>query len=80
MNYVRGDFTLSALASNGAVFLLIFIRAAREMGPNFDTSGGSNGMKSSSFVWTLEKTEGKLGANVMKRVAAGAHLPTPWLF
>ena len=22
---------------------------------------------------------GKLGANAMKRVAAGAHLPTPWL-
>ena len=22
----------------------------------------------------------KLGANAMKRVAAGAHLPTPWLF
>ena len=21
-----------------------------------------------------------LGANAMKRVAAGAHLPTPWLF
>ena len=24
--------------------------------------------------------EGKLGANAMKLVAAGAHLPTPWLF
>ena len=24
--------------------------------------------------------KGKLGAHVMKRVAAGAHLPTPWLF
>ena len=24
--------------------------------------------------------EGKLGAHAMKRVAAGAHLPTPWLF
>ena len=24
--------------------------------------------------------KGKLGANAMKRVAAGAHLPTPWLF
>ena len=22
----------------------------------------------------------KVGANAMKRVAAGAHLPTPWLF
>ena len=22
----------------------------------------------------------KLGTNAMKRVAAGAHLPTPWLF
>ena len=22
----------------------------------------------------------KLGANALKRVAAGAHLPTPWLF
>ena len=27
-----------------------------------------------------EEKEGKLGANAMKRVAAGAHLPTPWLF
>ena len=26
------------------------------------------------------KNKGKLGANVMKRVAAGAHLPTSWLF
>ena len=24
--------------------------------------------------------KGKLGAYTMKRVAAGAHLPTPWLF
>ena len=24
--------------------------------------------------------KGKLRANAMKRVAAGAHLPTPWLF
>ena len=33
--------------------------------------------------WTitfLKEKEGKLGANAMKRVAAGAHLPTPWLF
>ena len=27
-----------------------------------------------------EGKEGKLGTNAMKRVAAGAHLPTPWLF
>ena len=27
-----------------------------------------------------EERKGKLGANAMKRVAAGAHLPTPWLF
>ena len=26
------------------------------------------------------KKEGKLGAYAIKRVAAGAHLPTPWLF
>ena len=26
------------------------------------------------------KGKRKLGANAMKRVAAGAHLPTPWLF
>ena len=26
------------------------------------------------------KEQEKLGANVVKRVAAGAHLPTPWLF
>ena len=28
----------------------------------------------------LGKEEGKLGAQATKRVAAGAHLPTPWLF
>ena len=28
----------------------------------------------------LPLTAGKLGPNAMKRVAAGAHLPTPWLF
>ena len=28
----------------------------------------------------FEKKEGKFGAKAMKRVAAGAHLPTPWLF
>ena len=28
----------------------------------------------------LKEKEEKLGANAMKRVAAGAHLPTPWLF
>ena len=27
-----------------------------------------------------EEGKGKLGANAMKRVAAGAHLPTPWIF
>ena len=27
-----------------------------------------------------ERKKGKLGANAMKRVAAGAPLPTPWLF
>ena len=26
------------------------------------------------------RKKGKLGANAIKRVAAGAHLPTPWLF
>ena len=26
------------------------------------------------------KGKGKLGTYAMKRVAAGAHLPTPWLF
>ena len=33
-------------------------------------------------AWRAENTveKGKLGANAMKRVAAGAHLPTPWLF
>ena len=30
-----------------------------------------------SFLIT-EGKKGKLGANPMKRVAAGAHLPTPW--
>ena len=28
----------------------------------------------------MEKKEGKLGANAIERVAAGAHLPAPWLF
>ena len=28
----------------------------------------------------MKKEKGKLGANAMKRVAAGAHLPTLWLF
>ena len=27
-----------------------------------------------------KKEKGKLGAYNIKRVAAGAHLPTPWLF
>ena len=27
-----------------------------------------------------KRKEGKLGTNAMKRVAAVAHLPTPWLF
>ena len=27
-----------------------------------------------------DEEKGKLGAYAMKRVAAGAHLPTPWLF
>ena len=27
-----------------------------------------------------ERNKGKLGAYAMKRVAAGAHLPNPWLF
>ena len=33
-------------------------------------------------VCNIAETEekGKLGANAMKRVAAGAHLPTPWFF
>ena len=31
------------------------------------------------YVWTV-KNEGKLGAYALKRVAAGAHLPTPRLF
>ena len=30
------------------------------------------------FLW--DKRKGKLGANAMKCVAAGAHLPTPWFF
>ena len=29
--------------------------------------------------WTMDH-QGKLGAKAMKRVAAGAHLPTPWHF
>ena len=34
-----------------------------------------------SFLMNQERKEkGKLRANSMKRVAAGAHLPTPWLF
>ena len=28
----------------------------------------------------MRRRKGKLRANAMKRVAAGAHLPTPWLF
>ena len=28
----------------------------------------------------VKKGKGKLGANAMKRVAAGAHLPIAWLF
>ena len=28
----------------------------------------------------MEGRKGKLGANAMKHVAAGAHLPTPWFF
>ena len=31
-------------------------------------------------VRIIEKEKGKLGAYAMKRVAAGAHLSTPWLF
>ena len=35
-------------------------------------------------VWlhwvNTNKKEGKIGANAIKRIAAGAHLPTPWLF
>ena len=27
-----------------------------------------------------KKGKGMLGTNAIKRVAAGAHLPTPWLF
>ena len=33
-----------------------------------------------NYVPNKEKGKGKLGAYAMKRVAAGAHLPTPWLF
>ena len=34
------------------------------------------------FLWGYlkEGKKGKLGAYAIKRVAAGAHLPTPWLF
>ena len=28
----------------------------------------------------MERKKEKLGTNAMKRVAAGAHPPTPWLF
>ena len=30
--------------------------------------------------WRIAGKKEKLGTNAMKRVAAGAHLPTPWLF
>ena len=29
---------------------------------------------------TMKGKKEKLGVNAMKRVAAGAHFPTPWLF
>ena len=31
-------------------------------------------------ICLIERAKKKVGAYVMKRVAAGAHLPTPWLF
>ena len=42
-----------------------------------EKSGGSV-LKNSLNV--LRPRKGKLGANAVKRVAADAHLPTPWLF
>ena len=35
---------------------------------------------SSQYEGLIIKEKGKLGANAIKRVAGGAHLPTPWLF
>ena len=35
---------------------------------------------SESDVVTYFEGKGKLGAYAMERVAAGAHLPNPWLF
>ena len=35
---------------------------------------------SATLPITLGKEKGKFGANAMKRVAAGAHLSTPWFF
>ena len=35
-------------------------------------------LESKTLQW--KGKEGKLGTNAIKRVAAGAHLPTPWLF
>ena len=42
-------------------------------------TGARAGMLVAALVVTGRK-KGKLGANAMKRVIAGAHLPTPWLF
>ena len=36
-------------------------------------------MKQSNLL-TIEQSKRKLGAHAMKRIAAGAHLSTPWLF
>ena len=36
-------------------------------------------LKKVSYIEAKRK-KGKLGTYAMKRVAAGAHLPTPWLF
>ena len=32
-----------------------------------------------SNVGHMSEKKGRLGTNAMKRIAAGAHLPTPWL-
>ena len=46
---------------------------------NTKMRGGELPISSVSGPQSLSERE-KLGTYVMKRVAAGAHLPTPWLF
>ena len=51
-----------------------------DFGMRYTSSHGYDSEGSSRVPAMTVWIQGKLGANAMKRVAAGAHLPTPWLF